>query len=113
MGRFHRSSILQKIKTEMSKKKVVAKEKKVAFKEVIIDAVFNIKDRKGASAPAIKKYIAANHQEVKYVSAYRTAVKKLVDRGELVRDGARFRLNPEKRKAIIKAKKDALKPKKT
>merc|ERR1712142_1005538 len=78
--------------------------------------VFN----KGASRDAIQKYIQSNYNIVltgskMKLGALRQALKKAVDAGDLILDGRRYRLNPEKRKALRKppAKKPKSKKPKT
>jgi hypothetical protein len=68
-----------------------------------LEAILAIKDRKGASNPAIKKYIAANFTPIKYVSAYRAALKKLIASGVVLKVGTvRYKLNEEKKKEMKK-----------
>merc|ERR1712150_312604 len=73
-------------------------------------AVLNIKDYiKGASRPAIKKYIEVSYNKVANPSALRKAIKALVDSGALLQTGQRFKLEKGKR---VELRKPAPKPKK-
>merc|ERR1712176_424275 len=73
-------------------------------------AVLNIKDyTKGASRPAIKKYIEVNFNKVVAPSALRRAIAQLVDAGTLLQEGQRFKLEKAKR---VELRKPAPKPKK-
>merc|ERR1712025_1433452 len=79
-------------------------------------AVLNIKDYiKGASRPAIKKYIEVTFSKVVSASALRRAIKTLVDNGSLLQEGQRFKLEKTKRaelrKPPPKPKKKAVKKK--
>merc|ERR1711890_91307 len=73
-------------------------------------AVLNIKDfRKGASRPAIKKYVEVNFNKVVAQASLRSAIAKLVASGALLQEGQRFKLDKEKRAEL---RKPAPKPKK-
>merc|ERR1712115_356233 len=81
---------------------------------MVTQAVLNIKDNKGASRQAIKKYVEANFQKVGQPSVLRKALKALVVSGVLIPEGvSRFRLDKEKRKELRKppAKKKVAKKK--
>merc|ERR1712113_620405 len=84
--------------------------KKLIYTEMVLQAVLNIKDyRKGASRPAIKKYVEDTYSKVTTPAALRRAIKNLVDKATLTQEGQRFKLNQEKRKEL---RKPAPKPKK-
>merc|ERR1712141_994767 len=100
----------------------VAKAKKPAKKAehppsavMVLAAVKALKDKKGSSLPAIKKYIAANYKvDVVKVSPFiRKAIKKLVEGKKIVKVKASFKaVKEEKPKKVKKAKKPkAKKPK--
>merc|ERR1711890_178788 len=57
---------------------------------------------KGASRPAIKKYIESNHKKVLNQSSLRTALTNAVKSGDLIQEGQRFKLNKEKRAQLRK-----------
>merc|ERR1711997_1179148 len=77
------------------------KVKRVSYQEMVTQAVLNIKDNKGASRQAIKKYVEANYMKVGQQSALRKAAKALVASGVLIPQGPqRFRLDKDKRKAL-------------
>merc|ERR1712179_21492 len=84
--------------------------KNESYGELVIKAVLNIKDyRKGASRPAIKKYIESNHKKVMNPASLRVALAKAVASGDLLQEGQRFKLPKEKRAEL---RKPAPKPKK-
>merc|ERR1712242_454379 len=57
-------------------------------------------------------YVGANFGEIKSVSAFRKALQALVAAGALSKEGTqRYKLDPEKKKEIVKSKKPK-KPKK-
>merc|ERR1712048_994343 len=78
-----------------------------------------LKDKKGSSLPAIKKYIAANYKvDVAKISPFiRKAIKKLVADKKLIQTKASFKAAKEEKPKKVKkpkAKKPkAKKPKKT
>merc|ERR1712062_263344 len=77
---------------------------------LVVKAVLNIKDyRKGASRPAIKKYIESNHKKVMNPASLRVALAKAVASGDILQEGQRFKLPKEKRAEL---RKPAPKPKK-
>merc|ERR1719220_2743391 len=82
---------------------------------MVLAAVKALKDKKGSSLPAIKKYIAANYKvDVVKVSPFiRKAIKKLVEGKKIVKVKASFKaVKEEKPKKVKKAKKPkAKKPK--
>merc|ERR1719228_1825468 len=84
---------------------------------MVLAAVKALKDKKGSSLPAIKKYIAANYKvDVVKVSPFiRKAIKKLVEGKKIVKVKASFKaVKEEKPKKVKKAKKpNAKKPKAT
>merc|ERR1712098_206038 len=89
---------------------IMVKKDPTSYREFVLLAVLNIKDyRKGASRPAIKKYIESNHKKVLNASALRTALAKAVAVGTLIQEGQRFKLTSEKRAEL---RKPAPKPKK-
>jgi len=89
---------------------MATKTKNISYTEMVLQAVLNIKDyRKGASRPAIKKYVEDTYSKVTTPAALRRAIKNLVDKGTLTQEGQRFKLNQEKRKEL---RKPAPKPKK-
>jgi len=109
-------------KAAPAKKAPKAKKPKVAaahppYGEMVIAAVTALKDKKGSSLSAIKKYIVANNKvEEKSVATYASkAAKKAVASGALKRGNGpngTFKL-AEKPKAVKKAKSPAAtKPKK-
>merc|ERR1712059_234151 len=76
----------------------------------VVQAVLNIKDyQKGASRPAIRKYIEVTYKKVGSPAALRAAIKKLVASGALLQEGQRFKLEKAKRAEL---RKPAPKPKK-
>merc|ERR1712088_122595 len=108
--------------TEAAAAPKVAKAKKPAKKAehppsavMVLAAVKALKDKKGSSLPAIKKYIAANYKvDVVKVSPFiRKAIKKLVEGKKIVKVKASFKaVKEEKPKKVKKAKKPkAKKPK--
>merc|ERR1739838_585295 len=82
---------------------------------MVLAAVKALKDKKGSSLPAIKKYIAANYKvDVVKVSPFiRKAIKKLVEGKKIVKVKASFKaVKEENPKKVKKAKKPkAKKPK--
>merc|ERR1712088_776853 len=103
--------------TEAAAAPKVAKAKKPAKKAehppsavMVLAAVKALKDKKGSSLPAIKKYIAANYKvDVVKVSPFiRKAIKKLVEGKKIVKVRASFKaVKEEKPKAKKTAKKSA------
>merc|ERR1712038_852260 len=84
--------------------------KTMTYADMVIQAVLNIKDyQKGASRPAIKKYIEVTYSKVAGSSILRRSIKKLVDDGTLLQEGQRFKLDKAKR---VELRKPAPKPKK-
>merc|ERR1712115_268085 len=80
------------------------------YEQMVLQAVLNIRDFiRGASRQAIKKYIETSFSKVVSASAFRVAIKKLVDSGVLLQDGQRFKLEKSKR---VELRKPAPKPKK-
>merc|ERR1711994_310016 len=86
---------------------------------MVLAAVKALKDKKGSSLPAIKKYIAANYKvDVAKISPFiRKAIKKLVVDKKLIQTKASFKAAKEEKPKKVKkpkAKKPkAKKPKKT
>merc|ERR1712241_1335175 len=86
---------------------------------MVLAAVKALKDKKGSSLPAIKKYIAANYKvDVAKISPFiRKAIKKLVADKKLIQTEASFKAAKEEKPKKVKkpkAKKPkAKKPKKT
>merc|ERR1712026_2872 len=86
---------------------------------MVLAAVKALKDKKGSSLPAIKKYIAANYKvDVAKISPFiRKAIKKLVADKKLIQTKASFKAAKEEKPKKVKkpkAKKPkAKKPKKT
>merc|ERR1711992_501785 len=83
---------------------------------MVLAAVKALKDKKGSSLAAIKKYIAANYKvDVVKVSPFiRKAIKKLVADKKLIQVKASFKAAKEEKAKKPKAKKPkAKKPKKT
>merc|ERR1712012_1310895 len=73
------------------------------YGDLVMKAVLNIKDyRKGASRPAIKKYIESNHKKVLNPASLRVALSKAVASGDLLQEGQRFKLSKEKRAELRK-----------
>merc|ERR1711878_83493 len=112
--------------TEAAAAPKVAKAKKPAKKAehppsgvMVLAAVKALKDKKGSSLPAIKKYIAANYKvDVAKISPFiRKAIKKLVADKKLIQTKASFKAAKEEKPKKVKkpkAKKPkAKKPKKT
>merc|ERR1712088_739406 len=109
--------------TEAAAAPKVAKAKKPAKKAehppsavMVLAAVKALKDKKGSSLPAIKKYIAANYKvDVVKVSPFiRKAIKKLVEGKKIVKVKASFKaVKEEKPKKVKKAKKPKAKKPKT
>merc|ERR1711963_707753 len=82
----------------------------MGYSDMVLQAVLNIKDySKGASRPAIKKYIETNYRKVGFASSLRSAIAKLVASGVLLQEGQRFKLDKTKRAEL---RKPAPKPKK-
>merc|ERR1711862_953354 len=83
---------------------------------MVLAAVKELKDKKGASLPAIKKYVAANYKIdiAKSGLHIRKAIKKLVEAEKLAQTKGRFRAVKEDKpkKAKKPAKKTAKKAKK-
>jgi hypothetical protein len=84
---------------------------KPSYKVLCVQAVAAIKDRKGASRQAIKKWMAEKLGSDVQAGAHRTALKKAVEAGLLVQEGARFKGTDAGRASIApkKAKKPAAK----
>merc|ERR1712217_59465 len=83
---------------------------KRSYGDLTLEAVLNIKDYiKGASRPAIKKYIETNAKIVVHQPSLRRAIAAAVASGDLIQEGQRFKLNKDKRAAL---RKPAPKPKK-
>merc|ERR1712212_1347935 len=112
--------------TEATAAPKVAKAKKPAKKAehppsavMVLAAVKALKDKKGSSLAAIKKYIAANYKvDVAKISPFiRKAIKKLVADKKLIQTKASFKAAKEEKPKKVKkpkAKKPkAKKPKKT
>merc|ERR1712173_397490 len=75
----------------------------MTYEEMVLQAVLNIKDyTRGASRQAIKKYIESSFKKAISASAFRSAIKKLVDSGILLQDGQRFKLEKAKRAELRK-----------
>merc|ERR1712172_456658 len=101
--------------TEAAAAPKVVKAKKPAKKAehppsavMVLAAVKALKDKKGSSLTAIKKYIAANYKvDVVKVSPFiRKAIKKLVEGKKIVKVKASFKaVKEEKPKKVKKAKK--------
>merc|ERR1712115_366423 len=80
------------------------------YEQMVLQAVLNIRDFiRGTSRQAIKKYIETSFSKVVSASAFRVAIKKLVDSGVLLQEGQRFKLEKSKR---VELRKPAPKPKK-
>merc|ERR1712233_179594 len=89
---------------------LLAMSKEMTYEQMVLKAVLNIRDFvRGASRQAIKKYIETSFSEVVSASAFRVALKKLVDGGVLLQEGQRFKLEKSKR---VELRKPAPKPKK-
>merc|ERR1711997_1115037 len=85
---------------------------------MVLAAVKALKDKKGSSLPAIKKYIAANYKvDVAKISPFiRKAIKKLVADKKLIQTKASFKAAKEEKPKKVKktaAKKTPKKAKKT
>merc|ERR1712018_1097445 len=83
---------------------------------MVLAAVKALKDKKGSSLPAIKKYIAANYKvDVAKISPFiRKAIKKLVADKKLIQTKASFKAaKEEKPKKVKKPKAKKPKAKKT
>nr|P06895.1 RecName: Full=Histone H1B, sperm [Platynereis dumerilii] len=76
----------------------------------VVAAILGLKDRKGSSMVAIKKYLAANYNvDVARLGPFiRRFVRKAVAEGMLVQNKGSFRVN---KTALPKKKKAAKKPK--
>merc|ERR1712130_25955 len=80
-----------------------AKAVKLSYSDMAVQAVLKTRVyKKGVSRQAIKKYIETEYKKVVANSALRAALKKLVAAGTLSQDGQRFKLDPEKKKALLK-----------
>merc|ERR1712203_261983 len=79
---------------------------------MVLAAVKALKDKKGSSLPAIKKYIAANYKvDVAKISPFiRKAIKKLVADKKLIQTKASFKAAKEEKPKKAPAKKTAKKP---
>merc|ERR1711997_119894 len=104
-------------------KKTPAKAADPPTASMVVAAVKGLKESKGSSLPAIKKYIAANYKVdiVKLSPFIRKALKSLVEKKKLVQTkgtgaSGSFKLNKEEKKVVKKpkakkpAKKAAKKP---
>merc|ERR1711971_1050188 len=100
--------------TEAAAAPKVVKAKKPAKKAehppsavMVLAAVKALKDKRGSSLPAIKKYIAANYKvDVVKVSPFiRKAIKKLVEGKKIVKVKASFKAVKEEKPKVKKAKK--------
>merc|ERR1712079_656947 len=82
---------------------------------MVLAAVKALKDKKGSSLPAIKKYIAANYKvDVAKISPFiRKAIKKLVADKKLIQTKASFKAAKEEKPKKAAAKKTPKKAKKT
>merc|ERR1712227_712954 len=82
---------------------------------MVLAAVKALKDKKGSSLPAIKKYIAANYKvDVAKISPFiRKAIKKLVADKKLIQTKASFKAAKEEKPKKTAAKKTPKKAKKT
>merc|ERR1712203_576316 len=84
--------------------------KNPTYEVMVFKAVLEIRDYiKGASRPAIKKYIEQTYKITASTAALRRALKKGVDSKALTQEGQRFKLDPAKRAEL---RKPAPKPKK-
>jgi hypothetical protein len=82
----------------------------MAYKEGIIKALDELKDRTGSSLPAIKKYMQASlPQDKKWANGtFLSVLKTLVTSGDLVQLKGSYKLSAD----FKKKRTDALKPKK-
>merc|ERR1712026_77863 len=107
-------------KKSPAKKAVKAKPAHPPTASMVMAAVKALKETKGSSLPAIKKYIAANYKcdIVKLSPFVRKAIKSLVEKKKLVQTkgtgaSGSFKLNKEeKAKKVAKPKKKAAPKKK-
>jgi histone H1/5 len=82
----------------------------VSYKEGIIKALDDLKDRTGSSLPAIKKHMQASHpQDKKWANGmFLSVLKSMVASGDIVQTKGSFKLSAN----FKKKRTDALKPKK-
>lgn len=82
----------------------------VSYKEGIIKALDDLKDRTGSSLPAIKKHMQASHpQDKKWANGiFLSVLKSMVASGDIVQTKGSFKLSA----SFKKKRTDALKPKK-
>ena len=82
----------------------------VSYKEGIIKALDELKDRTGSSLPAVKKYMQANMpKDKKWANGmFLNILKSMVTSGDLVQIKGSYKLSPD----FKKKRADALKPKK-
>jgi histone H1/5 len=85
----------------------------MSYKEGIINAITELKDRKGSSMIAIKKYMQEHlPKDKKWLNAtFLTALKHGVAAGDLIKVKNSFKLSPEFKKAAVKKATAAAKPK--
>ena len=88
------------IKVPQGTKTKTAEKLHPSYEIMISKAIKEIKDRKGASRQAIKKYIQANWRVSSgYDTVFRTQINRLADEGKLLRiNSQRFRLSDELKK---------------
>ena len=75
---------------------------KMTYFEMLREAIFCIKDRSGASLPALKKYLLKNHgdkiKESVMLSRIGSVLRKAVKNKRFLKVGARYKLHPNEKK---------------
>jgi len=81
------------------------------YHDMILEAVKNLKDRKGSSRAAIKKYIETNHKIEVKAPAFRAALKKAVEDKHLEQTAQSFKLTAEGKADVAGDSKEPAAPK--
>merc|ERR1719311_508753 len=77
------------------------KASKPTYREQIKAVILTLKSRTGSSLPAIKKALGATQDQWRYINA---ALKKGVEAGFFVKNGGKYKLSAEAKKAPKKKK---------
>eukprot|EP00003_Mantamonas_plastica_P022741 TRINITY_DN3928_c0_g1_i2.p2 TRINITY_DN3928_c0_g1~~TRINITY_DN3928_c0_g1_i2.p2 ORF type:complete len:158 (+),score=59.07 TRINITY_DN3928_c0_g1_i2:194-667(+) len=84
------------------------------YQVMVTQAILALKDRTGSSNIAIQKYLEANFRlPDNYKTHLRTQLRRLVEKGTLVKVKASYKLSPEAKVVAQKAAKKAAPAKKT
>ena len=82
-----------------------------SYTELAMVAIFELKERTGSSLPAVKKKVAALHSDALKTAhaetALKTALRKGVEHGAFVKEGARYRLTHEAQRFMTAQRKPA------